>query len=503
MKLKTIVMALCAGTAACLSAQGTARLVPPAPAETTVAAGDVVKVQGKGSGATRDEALKDAYRDAIERAVGLYVDAEQMVKNDELVNDQILTQSNAYIEKYDVLKESSANGLVTLKILATVKKTALTKKLSDVMPPQTFKLGDDAQNVHAVAVTKEKRSEDAVALLKKTLDGVNPITQMIRLTLADPKLMTQEIRGQGNGTKTCYFYRFKFELDEKKYYEEFLPPLLKVLDQISVSRPKTVRLQRHSFDKPNSGAGSQYRSGQEYAKNYIAAGEYVNDTHKNSRGRRRAGSSTTDMSLDGLDRFMNHHGQEGVYDGVIVLGNADEFWHLSYSSPDPNGVQGNDHCFDPGSHNYEACPNHGIEKQMVEAETFPVMIITEMNASRTSVTTRCYQLPKGCADVIMTWQYGLIGMTRPNRTPRTTTYQFILKDGNNEDVLVRSISFKNVALLNMMAGHAKMFKESGGYGWYVTPMIHTDAKSLQRWIGFDIPRDDLPKIKAVSVELAD
>ena len=132
MELKTIVMALCAGTAACLSAQGTARLVPPAPAETTVAAGDVVKVQGKGSGATRDEALKDAYRDAIERTVGLYVDAEQMLKNDELVNDQILTQSNAYIEKYDVVKESEANGLFTVRILATVKKTALAKKIAEL-----------------------------------------------------------------------------------------------------------------------------------------------------------------------------------------------------------------------------------------------------------------------------------------------------------------------------------------------------------------------------------
>ena len=100
----------------------------------------------------------------------------------------------------------------------------------------------------------------------------------------------------------------------------------------------------------------------------------------------------------------------------------------------------------------------------------------------------------------MAWQYGLIGMrSRGN----TTAYNIILKDGNNEDVLVRSISFKNVALLNMMAGHTKMFKESGGYGWYVTPRIHTDAKSLQRWIGFDIPRDDLPNIASVLIELAE
>ena len=53
----------------------------------------------------------------------------------------------------------------------------------------------------------------------KALDGVNPITQLVRLSLADPKMLTLEIKGE----KTCYFYRFKFELDEKKYYDEFLP----------------------------------------------------------------------------------------------------------------------------------------------------------------------------------------------------------------------------------------------------------------------------------------
>ena len=34
---------------------------------------EIVKVRGKGVGADKAEALKDAYRGAVERAVGLYV----------------------------------------------------------------------------------------------------------------------------------------------------------------------------------------------------------------------------------------------------------------------------------------------------------------------------------------------------------------------------------------------------------------------------------------------
>ena len=110
---------------------------------------EIVKVKGQGVGTDKTEALKDAYRDAVERAVGLYIDAEQMMENEELVKDQILTQSNAYIEKYDVAKETTKpNGLVEVQILAEVRKTALTKKISDVMPAKTFRLSDGLKNDH-------------------------------------------------------------------------------------------------------------------------------------------------------------------------------------------------------------------------------------------------------------------------------------------------------------------------------------------------------------------
>ena len=135
-------------------------------------AAEIVTVRAKGTGADRAEALKDAYRDAIERAVGMYVDAKQAMENEEMVEDKILTQSNAYIEKFDVIKEKKKpNGLVEIQIDAEVKKSALTKKLSDIMPKQTFALGDDAQNFHSKAVTKEKRDTDAAALLAASAEN--------------------------------------------------------------------------------------------------------------------------------------------------------------------------------------------------------------------------------------------------------------------------------------------------------------------------------------------
>ena len=203
------------------------------------AAAETETVEGRGVGTNRAEALKDAYRDAIERAVGMYVDAEQKVKNEELVEDQILTQSNAYIEKYEVVKEKTRpNGLVEIKINAEVKKTALAQKLSDVMPKQTFSLGDDAQNIHSRIVTKEKRNDDASALLENVIGEFNPVKQLMTFSLASPKSLSV---ADENGKEKLY-YRFKFTVNKQKYFNEFLPSLLKVLDQISLRQPKDVRL---------------------------------------------------------------------------------------------------------------------------------------------------------------------------------------------------------------------------------------------------------------------
>ena len=45
--------------------------------------------------ASAEEALKDSFRDAVERVVGVFVDAEAQAENDQLIHDQVLTHSNA------------------------------------------------------------------------------------------------------------------------------------------------------------------------------------------------------------------------------------------------------------------------------------------------------------------------------------------------------------------------------------------------------------------------
>ena len=205
---------------------------------------EIVKVRGKGTGADKTEALKDAYRDAVERAVGLYVDAEQMMKNEELVKDQILTQSNAYIEKYEVVKENTRpNGLVEVQILAEVRKTALTKKISDVMPSKTFRLGGSLQNAHAQISTVEKRNADGAALLANALEGFDPFLASTECFLASGDVAIREKRlPRENKDTVAANWLFRSGINQKRFIEMSASRLQDVLSQISLSAPRIATI---------------------------------------------------------------------------------------------------------------------------------------------------------------------------------------------------------------------------------------------------------------------
>ena len=192
---------------------------------------EIVKVKGRGVGTDKTEALKDAYRDAVERAVGLYVDAEQMMKNEKLVTDQILTQSNAYIEKYNIVVEAKKpNGLVAITILANVRKRDLAKKINDVMSSQSKDVAAENQNLHAQIVTDFKANEDALSIVKNELKDFSPVKQLMKASLDSVKPSVEKV--DEDPSLVRLWYPIKVEVDKDKYYKEFVPRWSRILDQI-------------------------------------------------------------------------------------------------------------------------------------------------------------------------------------------------------------------------------------------------------------------------------
>lgn len=94
---------------------------------------NLVTVEAKGQGESVEAAKRDAVRNAIKKAVGELVDAKTLVENDELVKDNILTLSNAMVEKADYGDAKSVgDGLFEIPVTAVVKKGRLNKELEKI-----------------------------------------------------------------------------------------------------------------------------------------------------------------------------------------------------------------------------------------------------------------------------------------------------------------------------------------------------------------------------------
>ena len=80
-------------------------------------------------GPTKDDAIKNALRLAIEQAYGVFVSANTTILNDDLVKDEIVTISKGAIKEYslisDINKGDNTGFVVTIK--ATVSLPHLIK----------------------------------------------------------------------------------------------------------------------------------------------------------------------------------------------------------------------------------------------------------------------------------------------------------------------------------------------------------------------------------------
>jgi hypothetical protein len=99
-----------------------AALCAPALGQTPVRKpADVVEVTVTGQGMTKDDALRDAKRKAIEKGAGSYIYSQSKVKNFVLVRDTILARSAGFVQSVKVLSEQKMeDGTWEVRIKAVV-----------------------------------------------------------------------------------------------------------------------------------------------------------------------------------------------------------------------------------------------------------------------------------------------------------------------------------------------------------------------------------------------
>ena len=86
-----------------------------------------VSLTVNGDGQTKEEALQNALRKAIEQAFGTFISSNTQILNDRLIKDEIVSISNGNIKKYDILSEIQLyNGRYNTTVKAMVSLSKLT-----------------------------------------------------------------------------------------------------------------------------------------------------------------------------------------------------------------------------------------------------------------------------------------------------------------------------------------------------------------------------------------
>lgn len=86
---------------------------------------DITEVEATGTGINKNDALQDALRNAVGQAVGVALRSETKVENFMVISDAISTNTNGYINSYNIISEVPFPGRFDVKVKAKVSTSPM------------------------------------------------------------------------------------------------------------------------------------------------------------------------------------------------------------------------------------------------------------------------------------------------------------------------------------------------------------------------------------------
>lgn len=169
-----------------------------------------------GYGTTYDSSLNNAFRDAIKQYVGIVLDSETILANNEIIKDEILTLSNGNIESYEVISKTEEDGLFIVEIKAIVKNRNIQNKISEKISQSSNTQLD--KNKIAAVITKFDTDLDQKALFEKYITSFFEENHDDLLYINNIDLDIQE--DSYRDKKVDYNLSFSINFDMQKYKKE-------------------------------------------------------------------------------------------------------------------------------------------------------------------------------------------------------------------------------------------------------------------------------------------
>ena len=110
-------------------------------------------VETLGQGIDQRSAIRAALRQAIELELGLFVDSRTRIKNHQLIENEIITNSAGLIESYEIISENQHDGMYEVKVRSNVRSEKLRAELMTRLQKQSLvELNMNDPRIKVVAV---------------------------------------------------------------------------------------------------------------------------------------------------------------------------------------------------------------------------------------------------------------------------------------------------------------------------------------------------------------
>ena len=86
---------------------------------------DIIEITTSASGITKEVAIQDALRSALEQSYGSFISTKTNIKNDELLKDEIVAITSGEIHDYEVVSETKIESGYAVTIVAKISKSVL------------------------------------------------------------------------------------------------------------------------------------------------------------------------------------------------------------------------------------------------------------------------------------------------------------------------------------------------------------------------------------------
>ena len=149
---------------------------------------DIIEITTSASGITKEIAIQDALRSALEQSYGSFISTKTNIKNDELLNDEIVAITNGEIHDYELVSETKIESGYAVTIVAKISKSVLNNFVTQS--------GGDAisfdTNAFSTKIRLQKLNEEAeiksINNLLEVLEEIYARSIEFEFTSSNPKI---------------------------------------------------------------------------------------------------------------------------------------------------------------------------------------------------------------------------------------------------------------------------------------------------------------------------